>query len=499
MKSPLAKCIRAGYFLKKSELLPTYHQGYFVLTSNYIHEFQSSDFYNLSSTTSTSTKSSAYSSSTSIADNYAGVTNNNKVNGHHRHTSDVHSNNPATAGTTGVTGPRTIRKKSYLAPIMSVPLNDCTLKDASATKFVLVGKPTLNENADVRKTSSSTYLSGASQTSLPKYGHETAKIFSKTPFHKFLKGGKPKNKNTKSTELDQFYAAAQKESNKYVTWTFKIVSPEPTEEDLKHFKRWVQDLKNLTGFNDTKERIKFIEDRVMKSHRFKAGYMSKNNMNNGFHAPCLTDSSFALQDATTASLNPNGRSGKPQYIHIQNNSLADFDVNDFRSKVNTPAIDDYGNLITVERRSAPSPHQSPDYAATSGNTTPSYSSGSRPQSVYNGYNPAVSITSNGIMLQQSAMNNNNNPAASLRHQRNVSQTSSLPGFSYTSPSLPVNSPGSSNSESSSGGYFAIPLHGNNNNNNYMQRNSEDSSPCYNEDHIRHSSKCNLCRGLQVQV
>ncbi|KOG99590.1 Ask10p [Saccharomyces eubayanus] len=484
MKSPLAKCIRAGYFLKKSEVLPTYHQGYFVLTSNYIHEFQSSDFYNLSSTSSTSTKSSTYSSSASIADTYAGATGNTKVNTHHRHSSDVHSNNAANAGTTGVAGTRCIRKKSYLAPIMSVPLNDCTLKDASSTKFVLVGKPTLNENADIRKSSSSTHVSGASQTSLPKYGHETAKIFSKAPFHKFLKGGKPKNKNTKSSELDQFYAAAQKESNKYVTWTFKIVSPEPTEEDLKHFKRWVQDLKNLTSFNDTKERIKFIEDRVMKSHRFKAGYMSKNNMNNVFHTPCLTDSSFALQDATTSSLNPNGRSGKPQYIHIQNNSLADFDVNDFRSRVNTPAIDDYGNLITVERRSAPSPHQSPDYAATSGNTTPSYSSGSRPQSVYNGYNPAVSITSNGMMLQQSAMNSNNKPAASLRHQRNVSQTSSLPGFSYTSPSLPVNSPGSSNSESSSGGYFAIPLHGNNNNNNYMQRNSEDSSPSYNEDHIR---------------
>ncbi|CAI4038791.1 hypothetical protein SMKI_06G1390 [Saccharomyces mikatae IFO 1815] len=481
MKSPLAKCIKAGYFLKKSELLPTYHQGYFVLTSNYIHEFQSSDFYNLSSSTPTSTKSSAYSSSTSIADAYASA-NNNKVGNHHRLAADSHNSSATTAGANGLNGMRVIRKKSYLAPIMSIPLNDCTLKDASSTKFVLVGKPTLNENADVRKSSSSTYLSGSSQASLPKYSHETAKIFSKAPFHKFLKGSKPKNKNAKPSELDQFYAAAQKESNNYVTWTFKIVSPEPTEDELKHFKRWVQDLKNLTSFNDTKERVKFIEDRVMKSHRFKAGHMSRHSMNIGSHTPCLTDSSFTLQDGTTTSLNLKGRTEKPQYIHIQNNSLADFDGNGFRSKVNTPAIDDYGNLITVERRPAQSPHQYSDYMATSGNTTPSYSSGSRPQSMYNGYNPAVSITSNGMMLQQSAVNGNNNPTTNLRHQRNISQTSSLPGFSYTSPSLPVNSPGSSNSESSSGGYFAIPLHGNNNN--YMQRNSEDSSPCYNDDQVR---------------
>ncbi|CAI4504385.1 CCT_1a_G0021150.mRNA.1.CDS.1 [Saccharomyces cerevisiae] len=483
MKSPLAKCIKAGYFLKKSELLPTYHQGYFVLTSNYIHEFQSSDFYNLSSSTPNSTKSSAYSSSVSIADTYANA-NNAKANNHHRQASDVHNSSTTTGGTAGANGIRGIRKKSYLAPIMSIPLNDCTLKDVSSTKFVLVGKPTLNENADVRKSSSSTYLSGSSQASLPKYGHETAKIFSKAPFHKFLKGSKPKNKNTKSSELDQFYAAAQKESNNYVTWTFKIVSPEPSEEELKHFKRWVQDLKNLTSFNDTKDRIKFIEDRVMKSHRFKAGHMSRNSVNIGSHTPCLTDSTFTLQDGTTTSVNLKGRAEKPQYIHIQNNSLADFDGNGFRSKVNTPAIDDYGNLITVERRPAQSPHQYSDYMATSGNTTPSYSSGSRPQSMYNGYNPAVSITSNGMMLQQSTANNNTNPTTNLRHQRNISQTSSLPGFSYTSPSLPVNSPGSSNSESSSGGYFAIPLHGNNNNNNYTQRNSEGSSPCYNDDQIR---------------
>lgn len=207
-------------------------------------------------------------------------------------------------------------------------------------------------------------------------------------------------------------------------------------------------------------------------------------MNIGSHTPCLTDSTFTLQDGTTTSVNLKGRAEKPQYIHIQNNSLADFDGNGFRSKVNTPAIDDYGNLITVERRPAQSPHQYSDYMATSGNTTPSYSSGSRPQSMYNGYNPAVSITSNGMMLQQSTANNNTNPTTNLRHQRNISQTSSLPGFSYTSPSLPVNSPGSSNSESSSGGYFAIPLHGNNNNNNYTQRNSEGSSPCYNDDQIR---------------
>ncbi|EJS43679.1 ask10p [Saccharomyces arboricola H-6] len=483
MKSPLAKCIKAGYFLKKSELLPTYHQGYFVLTSNYIHEFQSSDFYNLSSPAPASTKSSAYSSSASIADSYASA-NNSKVNNNHRQVSDTHSSSATTTGTSGVNGTRVIRKKSYLAPIMSIPLNDCTLKDVSSTKFVLVGKPTLNETADIRKSSSSTYLSGSSQTSLPKYGHESSKIFSKAPFHKFLKGGKPKNKNVKSTELDQFYAAAQKESNNYVIWTFKMVSREPTEEELKHFKRWVQDLKNLTSFNDTKDRIKFIEDRVMKSHKFKAGHMMRNSINISSHTPCLTDSSFTLQDDTTASLNPKGRSEKPQYIHIQNNLFADFDGNGFRSKVNTPAIDDYGNLITVERRAAQSPHQYPEYLATSGNTTPSYSSGSRPQSMYNGYNPAVSITSNGMMLQQSANNGNSSSTANLRHQRNVSQTSSLPGFTYTSPSLPLNSPGSSNSESSSGGYFAIPLHGNNNNNNYMQRNSEDSSPNYNDDNIR---------------
>ncbi|AAS50451.1 AAR086Wp [Eremothecium gossypii ATCC 10895] len=47
MKSPMAKCIRAGYLMKKSKLLKNYNKGYFVLTSNYLHEFKSSDFFKM--------------------------------------------------------------------------------------------------------------------------------------------------------------------------------------------------------------------------------------------------------------------------------------------------------------------------------------------------------------------------------------------------------------------------------------------------------------------
>ncbi|AGO10076.1 AaceriAAR086Wp [[Ashbya] aceris (nom. inval.)] len=47
MKSSMAKCIRAGYLMKKSKLLKNYNKGYFVLTSNYLHEFKSSDFFKM--------------------------------------------------------------------------------------------------------------------------------------------------------------------------------------------------------------------------------------------------------------------------------------------------------------------------------------------------------------------------------------------------------------------------------------------------------------------
>lgn len=446
MKSTLAKCIRAGYLSKKSKYLKNYNKGYFVLTSNYLHEFKSSNFFK--------------------------VTDPAEETKDHQNVSTSSQNSA----------------KTSLIPIMSISLNDCVLMEASDNKFVLVGKPTFN---DIKKTGTSAknsfvnIASAAASPSSYQSAYEGPKRLTKTAFGKLLKGGKSKQATPKiaekKEELKQFYAAVQQETNTTVNWVFKPASANPTEEESKQFKKWIHDLKNLTTFNNTEDRSKFIEDRVLKAQtRVKShtkGSASVPSMSTLVDGTNVDRSSFRKE-----------RPGRPKYIQLQNltASSSSFDVSTYRSKVNTPAVDDNGNLITMaERRHiAPSlnmtpPLTSPRISLSSGSSSavssvhqqlqqprhssePSHLSGNDASSVGSPVMNTATVTS-GVSVGEGYR----------QHQRNTSFTHSLPGLLGPAISA-INSPKSVHSDGSAGGYFAIPVIKNNGE-------SEGSTPLYVDD------------------
>lgn len=446
MKSTLAKCIRAGYLNKKSKYLKNYNKGYFVLTSNYLHEFKSSNFFKVTNSTEESKDHQTVSTS---AQNTA---------------------------------------KSSLLPVMSISLNDCVLMEASDTKFVLVGKPTFND-VDLKKLGSSAknnlanLTSAASSPSLYHSAHDTPKKLTKSTFGKLLKGGKPKApkpSREEKEEVKQYYAAIQQESNKTVSWVFKPASANPTEEDIKQFKKWAHDLKNLTSFNNTEDRARFIEERVLKTQarsKVQAPKLggSSSNVSTLLGSSHSDESSFRKE-----------RPGRPRYIQLQDPSGTSMEQ--FRSRVNTPAVDDNGNLITVaERRNIPqslyisSPLASPGLSPDSGSSS-SVSSihhqlqqQQQQQPQFEGHSPGtpgISITSNGIT--NTAMVTSGVPVGNPpRHQRKTSSTNSLPGVNSAAISA-VNSPKSVHSDGSVGGYFAIPVNDSN-------EGSRGSTPLYIDD------------------
>ncbi|AQZ09851.1 ASK10 (YGR097W) and RGC1 (YPR115W) [Zygosaccharomyces parabailii] len=410
MKSPMAKCIRAGYLAKKSKYLKNYNKGYFVLTSNYLHEFKSSNFFNATLANAQNTKAGQ---STSLSATQAA--------------------------------------KASLVPLMSIALNDCVLTEASDEKFVLVGKPTFNglETRKVTPTASSNSIH-------PSHLNEAPAQLTKHTKHtigKLLKGGKSKTtsapappKPEENDEMMSLYTATQQEPNKTISWSFKPASSNPTEEEIRQFRKWAHDLKNLTSFHNTRDRSKFIEDRILK-----ANYR---NSRIGLKHANSTQSMATLDNSARTDIS-SMRSNRPQHIQLTNPATMP-DLSVYRSKCNTPAVDDNGNLITVgERRNLPSnmsiasPLASPRYHAHSGSSQSVNVMNQQPQYPMSG----MTITSKGI--SPSATVFNASPLASP-NQRNPSQPTS--GSGTTPPSVAsANSGRSGQSGGSGGGYFAIPV------------------------------------------
>ncbi|SCW01120.1 LAFE_0D05512g1_1 [Lachancea fermentati] len=395
MKSALAKCIRAGYLLKKSKILKNYNKGYFVLTSNYLHEFKSSNFF--------------------------------------KQTQDTTEKKDHGEVQTG-------HKKRGLTPVMSIPLNESILMESSDNKFALHGMTTFSNQYEKKSTDTGKMISKSTSTI-----HKILKTGAKVQAHK---KGHNHTSLEKKPEIPTTPVAT--ESNKVTTWVFKTVS-QSTPEDAKDFKKWVTELKNLTTFNNSMDRAKFIEEKILRAHsRASSLNLIKLNSENSVNSASL--SRIALTPVKSSRVD---RDNKPHFIQIGQQPL--LDPASLRSKVNTPAIDDNGNLIMAMDGRPPSvfsvsalssPHQSPNQSAASigANSGSSQGGQTSPQS-----HQGFAITSNGVTAITHA------PAV---HKRNVSIHSaptSGPNSDHSSPNVPISTPGSVLSGGSGGGYFAIPV------------------------------------------
>ena len=510
MKASMAKCIRAGYFVKKSNFTKEFKKGYFVLTPNYLHEFKSSNFFNNPQSATSSVNNSGYSTpSLSVSSSSAHIS---TLGDSMTMTSMTPSTNGQSAN--NIKNGGNPKKVNSLTPILSIPLNECTLTEYTESSFTLTGKATFIE-LEKRKTAgnpaygiSGQYPSSgfptpgnlhtsASAASLNPLENESAKYITKksaSALSKLLlkpvrgKQAKQKSANKKEVKRQQeeYNRVIEKESNHIVTWVFKSSQDNPSEEDKRHFKKWILDLKNLCSFNTTRDRLRFIDEKIGKiqNHRIRSRHQhTASNVDSiapgstvVSEAPSMfgssvmldpsmnsTSNSLPIQAMENLQIKPQQETttgNKPNYIPIENTAAMDLNAG-FRSRINTPMIDDYGNLITLaEKKPAmvkngsvspyglqplPKPMQSPNPS----NTSDQYfmnSIGSGSDNVQN-----VSITSNGVNVRSNVMSL---PPQANRHQRNISLPSTIDVLS------PGQSPSdlSMGSDNSQGGYFAIPIH-----------------------------------------
>mgnify|MGYP003365323706 CR=1 FL=1 len=507
MKASMAKCIRAGYFVKKSNFTKEFKKGYFVLTPNYLHEFKSSNFFNNPQSTVSSVNNSGYSTpSLSVSSSSAHVST----------LGDSMTMTPSTNGQFTGNGKYSgnSKKVNCLTPILSIPLNECTLTEYTDNSFTLTGKATFIE-LEKRKTtgnpaygmsgqySSSGYASpgnihsSTSAASLNILENESAKYITKksaSALSKLLlkpvrgKQAKQKSANKKEVKRQQeeYNRVIEKESNHIVTWVFKSTQENPSEEDKRHFKKWILDLKNLCSFNTTTDRLRFIDEKIGKiqNHRIRSRHQhTTSNVDSTVpgstivsEAPSMFGSSLMLDPSLNSTSNSlpiqametlqiksqqeTTTGNKPNYIPIENTAAMDLNAG-FRSRINTPMIDDYGNLITLAEKkpamvkngslssyglqSLPKPMQSPNPS----NTSDQYFMNSIGSGSDNAQN--MSITSNGVNVRGNVMAL---PPQANRHQRNISLPSTIGVLS------PGQSPSdlSMGSDNSQGGYFAIPIH-----------------------------------------
>lgn len=441
MKSPIAKCIRAGYLSKKSKVLKNYNKGYFVLTSNYLHEFKSSNFFSANQQ-----EDSKESKSTSLAATHA--------------------------------------VKTSLAPVMSIALNSCILTEAYDDKFVLVGKPTFDDfEAEAQRLPSVAASSLNSLNDDLKYdfkhglAHPAAHLSeapdkitkqTKKTLGKLWKSAKPggmgngletrvtSQKPENNEEKYNYQSMAGQESNKAISWSFRPASSNPSEEELKQFKKWAHDLKNLTTFNNTADRAKFIEERIIKASNRRGAHAVR-------HA-------ISTPNIATTADGSRLKAGKPSHISLHNTVGGAPAEWMSKSPCNTPAVDDQGNLITVGERKTfgypmaaspmASPLASPRYSVYSDSSPPSISRTTSQQQLHPQFPPGTTITSKGISPNATVLNAApvGPPPLNKRSSSGVkfSTPSSIPsaGASVTS----AHSGGSGGgSGPSGGGYFDIPV------------------------------------------
>ncbi|SCV04294.1 LAME_0H17304g1_1 [Lachancea meyersii CBS 8951] len=392
MKSAMAKCIKAGYLLKKSQVLKNYNKGYYVLTSNYLHEFKSSNFFKLSQEPSEK-----------------------KDHG------EVHAGG----------------KKRAMAPVMSLHLNSAKVVEVSDNKFSVRGT-ICTSNFDKKST-------------------ETGKMISKSTssIQKFLKSGpKPpghkKDSHLSSNSGPYGEGAVEKDESfdDVATWVFKVVSNGSSPDETKELKKWITEVKNLSNYNNSLERAKFIEEKILRAHS-RASSVNLLKSSGDAKAP---EKHLHTTGSNTKS--------KPQYIHLGAQDFAYTSMS--RAKVNTPAIDDNGNLIlagqnrpsstkSVSEYSSPvmSPNRAEPASGSDGGTTQGAG-----ESTLSPVNQGFAITSKGMTAISPT------PVYSPQNARmpNVVPAGANSGASSDgSGKLPFNSPGSHVSVSSGGGYFAIPV------------------------------------------
>lgn len=475
MKTSFAKCIRAGYFYKKSNFSKEYRKGYFILTPNYLHEFRSSNFYkNNNITTTTTTNNNNQSSSNTTTSN-----SNQKFSSTQSSSTLIPQHGASTNNTPLYTSQQPQQQQQYqqpsLTPIMSIPLNDCSLTKVSEHHFTLKGKaifidsmnkskgPSLvnsynNSFVNLSTTISNTSLANSGSNSGATTPNKSSMLSKKSPFSKLLNPGKSRQlkleQQQRLSELQQETSIKEQESKNIVTWVFKMCDDEPDELNEKHFKKWVQDLKHLCSYNTTNERIQYIEERLWKNHLNRSSKLM--HMTNGTNTPNINEyngstnnlessySTVQLIENAPKNFNTNNNNDnnltKPQYISINNPAMLNIESS-FRTKINTPAIDDNGNLITMAERKnysfSPSHSSTSDLSTTAAGNDQSYLLPQQQWQNHQNLPTVITPTGNSTSMKHS------------HHQRNVSLPVSLGQMNA------VNSPASVTSEVS--GYFAIPV------------------------------------------
>lgn len=547
MKSPLAKCIRAGYFHIKSNFAKDYNKGYFVLTPNYLHEFKSSNFYQ---TTNNSTINNGFSTSanTAISNNNTNSTNNSSndfTDGRNASSTTSLGNPSGNISSSSITanGLFHLHPNSSLTPILSIPLNECTVLEVTENHFVLQGRAIFMEQlpkakpATTPSSHSSSFSNLSNVTKNPTsvvYDAPKSVLAKKSAFSKLLNPGKSRQikqeEQQRKLAMNNFTALKEQEQNSIVTWKFKMVKNNENkstnkenitdDDNTKYFKKWIQDLKNLCAYNTTNERLKFIDERLLRLQLNRNAKRSKSaqvvptlsdfSKENSTLTMNTTNNSINNKTNSVPFINPNISSNnehsasttqlnemplkfnKPQHIAIQNTPTL-LSESSFRSKINTPAIDDNGNLITMAER------KNYSFAAvtnmnnnngnnsngnnsgnvnsnnvannlnlnnniiTSNTTSPNYDSENSSFIVNQVIYPDSNTTPTGIPIISPNMDlNGNSPKignvssrlqpqsqsqSQQRHQRNISLPVSLGG---------INSPNSIVSDAG-GGYFAIPV------------------------------------------
>ena len=324
MKSPLARCIRAGYLYKKNKFLKNYSKSYFVMTSNYLHEFKSADFFK---------------SSTDKEDLDDALI---KANA-----------------------------KSLMTPIMSISLNDCILTEFDEEKFVLkntkpfadssfdssnMSTPTLNELNRAEGYKGST--DNLSQPHKDKSKNPKKKISSFLKKHSStahlnqheqdpsLERSKALPKNSSSASLASKVSSSSPSlstlTNNSVlgtetTWTFKIYIDPAGSSELEQrqvFKKWVQDLKHLTSFTNAMDRSKYIQEKILALKNLQHMKLQQQRQ--------------ARTAGNAGAIGHNAMGNRKFKMNLEMPPPPVFNPGNIpQSTTITPSIDDNGNLITA--------------------------------------------------------------------------------------------------------------------------------------------------------
>ena len=475
MKSSLAKCIRFGYLLKKTESSKKFIKGFFFLTTNYLHEFKSSDFYIDNRSAHSKNKSFNEHPDVSIIDkNGTNTVDNSSNNGTH----DLK-----------LTMKRKGLSSSNLNPVTSMSLNDCSLKESTGTNFTLQGYASFQLSKEESTTESSVApnmpCSTRTQATKNSKHQRTSSGITMVPVPNFLKGSsrlkEQKKSNEKSSKTKNSNIGNKPGSEKNVVWTFRVFStnPEPTSEELKRFNKWVQDIKSLTNCNSTLERTKFIEEKVLRSRSHNSTRSFQCSENSTSVTP--VDNFVNLFEKVTPSssvstLNKRKRANRPHYIDIPKsvNTNAGAMNSVHRSKVNTPAIDENGKLAIVGETKNNSPQivtnsvfKEPSLSPYSRHTRAGYSYGHSndnlmPSSLQKmsafGEVPKVAVSNHGVEAVISASSYSDcshkpsrvSSVSSIGTQHRTSSPSPLQNLPGVSPTcLPL--------DDNANGYFGIPL------------------------------------------